>query len=106
MLTYAKPLRTNLSVPERENTLEMQIHYSDEIDPDTFKAEPGWARRLFTPIPGDSETVTLPVNMGTNHIRLEVSTGRTKSAYSLQDNRDIDVFMITKRHTAPGQRKK
>lgn len=104
VLTYSEPLQSRFTVAAKEISVSMTVHYSSEMDPDTFRVEPGWARELFTAAPGGSETVTLPLNMGLNRFRLEaMKEGGTPSDWT---SRDLDIFEIRRGRVPPGQSKK
>jgi hypothetical protein len=104
VLTYSEPLQSRFSVAANTTSVSMTVHYSSEMDPDTFRVEPGWARELFTPKPGGSETLSLPLNMGLNRFRLEaMKEGGTPSDWS---SRDSDIFEIRRGRVPPGQAKK
>jgi hypothetical protein len=104
VLTYSVPHQSRFAVAAKETSVSMTVHYSSEMDPDTFRVEPGWARELFTPEPGGSETISLPLNMGLNRFRLEaMKKGGTPSDWS---SRDLDIFEIRRGRFPPGQAKK
>ena len=104
LLTYSEPLQSRFTVAASENRIAMTVHYADEMDPDTFRVEPGWARELFSPKPGRSETVILPLNMGLNRFSLLVyGMGSTPNDWTY---RDQDIFEIRRGRTPPGQAKR
>ena len=109
LLTYSEPLRDQFHVPEGTETLTMTIHYHEQIDPDTFRVQPAWARRLFNVEPGTSETVELPLRHHRNRFQLEVhpvksDLPRHEDPYH-HSFKDKDVFDIRVEgaRTPPGQ---
>lgn len=98
LLTYSAPLRDRFVVGPDVTTLAMTIHYSPDIDPKTFKVEPGWARKLFNPQPGQSETVVLPLDHKRDLFKLEVHTAKDQTPRKDNDLdfsfKDRDVFEI------------
>lgn len=100
LLTYSEPERDRWHVGADIDSLTLTIHYDQNIDPKTFKAEPGWARSFFNPIPGGSDTAILNLKKGKNIFRFSispkneaVSNNKNKHYHS---NVDIDVFEIRK----------
>lgn len=76
LLTYKEPLKNRLHLDEGESA-RITIMYGQELDPNTFTAEPGWTKRHFSPEPGTEETVEIP--MKEDHLRLFLE-GRGKRA--------------------------
>lgn len=72
LLTYTNPLQDRMHLPEGTKQVEVEVIYSDKMDPDTFKVEPAWLRGYFHPVPGERETVQIPLRHPRNKIRLEV----------------------------------
>lgn len=96
LLTYSEPLRDRLTVSE--DTVRFTIHYYERIDPETFKVQPGWAKRYFDPEPGASETVELPLRGPVNRFQFRVRPPKSDKSrdedpyhHSFQDR---DVFEI------------
>ena len=61
LLSYTKPLKDRVRVAEGTKVVELAIRYRDDLDPKSFKVQPGWAQRYFHPKPGTEETVRLPL---------------------------------------------
>lgn len=98
LLTYSAPLRDRFHVALGVSTVEVKIHYAAEIDPKTFKVEPAWARNLFNPAAGTSQTVLLPLKDQRNKFQLEVRSTKGKEPRKEdaldQSYKDRDVFEI------------
>ena len=109
LLTYSEPLRDRFHMPEGTEILTITIHYHEQIDPETFRVQPAWARRLFNAEPGTSETVELPLRHHRNRFQLEVHP--VKSELPRDEDpfhhsfKDKDVFDIRVEggKTPPGQ---
>ncbi|MCW8918672.1 MAG: hypothetical protein OQL08_07635 [Gammaproteobacteria bacterium] len=100
LLTYTVPQRDRWHVNTDTDSLTLTIHYSEDIDPKTFKTEPGWARSFFNPIPGSTDTVVLNLKKGKNLFKFSVSpinpaVTNNKNKHH-RDNVDRDVFEIRK----------
>lgn len=98
LLTYSTPQQDRWHVEADVNEVEIKIHYSDDIDPKTFKVQPGWARSQFKPVPGGTDTVVLPLKQAVNKFNFEVATSKSRGPkkenelhHSLHDR---DVFEI------------
>lgn len=104
LLTYSAPLRDRFHVAAGVGSVEVKIHYSSDIDPKTFKVEPGWAKNLFHPVAGGSETVHLPLKDKKSLFQLEVRSTKDKTPRKGdeldQSYKDRDVFEI-RRDPAP-----
>jgi hypothetical protein len=106
VLTYATPTQSQLSVPANQTDIALTVHYAGDMDPASFKVEPGWTRELFHPTPGSSETVTLPLKPGLNRFRLEANLMDNETRAVRRPTHDLDVFAIRRGKTPPGQAKK
>lgn len=108
LLTYSAPLRSQIHTDFGEKSVTMTIHYSDEIDPASFRVTPErrGLRSFFHPVPGGSETIDIPLDTGLNRIKLQVSSrsaalGRqavsaseTAKAQSFLLDQDVFVFRV------------
>lgn len=105
LLSYSEPTRDRFHVPAEQNTVDMVIHYHEDIDPKTFHVQPGWAKRFFNPEPGTSERVTLRLEKERNLYQLEVSTqkerGTRKDDARHHSRKDRDVFEIRRPSEPP-----
>ncbi len=106
VLTYATPTQSQLSVPANQTDIALTVHYAGDMDPASFKVEPGWTRELFNPVPGSSETVMLPLKPGLNRFRLEANLMDNETRAVRRPTHDLDVFAIRRGKTPPGQAKK
>jgi len=109
LLTYITPLQNRLQTGD--DSVTFTIVYSPDIDASTFKAEPGWLRKLFTPSPGTRETVQIPVRGKKQKFMLEVHPLGTTDAVRKHDEldhstRDRDDFEIRATTTEAGNEKK
>lgn len=68
LLQYAEPDRSAFHTDE--DTLVMDVHYADDLLPESFKVEPAWARKLFTPVAGAHQRVELKLHPGMNRFKL------------------------------------
>lgn len=98
LLTYSEPLRDRLTVAESVDSIQFTIHYHERIDPETFKVQPGWAKRYFAPEPGASQTVELPLRGPINRFQFRVRPPQSDKPrdedpyhHSFQDR---DVFEV------------
>ena len=89
LLTYTNPLQDRMHLPEGTKHVEVEVIYSDKIDPDTFMVEPAWLRGYFHPVPGERETVHIPLRHPRNRIRLEVHP--TKDVPAGEKRKDDDM---------------
>jgi hypothetical protein len=117
LLTYSTPLKDQFHLPAGSRELEMTIHYHESIDPRTFRVSPenNQLCRLFTPKPGTSETVRLPLKPGKNRIELQVQTqfvppGQQRASGSeaagrggVSMDRDVFVIRVPADDEAPGK---
>lgn len=76
LLSYSAPMHDQFHLPAGTTEFEMIIHYGADLEPRTFRVVPerSGLRRLFNPQPGNSETVTIPLQAGTNRIQLQAQT--------------------------------
>jgi hypothetical protein len=109
LLTYSTPLRDRLHVAADAQFIEMTIHYAENIDPKTFKVQPGWARNFFNPQPGTTETIMLPLRDKKSLFKLEVHPTndgelRPRDEFD-QSYKDKDLFEIRREgsKTPPGR---
>lgn len=100
LLSYSEPERDRWHVGADTDSLTLTIHYDQNIDPKTFKTEPGWTRSFFNPVPGGSDTAILNLKKGKNIFRFSVSpkneTVSNNKNKHYHSNVDIDVFEIRK----------
>jgi len=61
LLSYTQPLKDRVRVPAGTPDVKLTIRYREDLDPKSFKVQPGWARHFFHPAPGTEETVNLPL---------------------------------------------
>lgn len=118
LLTYSQPLKDKLHLAPGERSLTFTIHYSDDINPKSFRVQPaasGW-QRLFNPQPGTQETVTLNLDDGRNRIEFFVQArfdppGRTKDPKEQaaapphtgpHHDRDVFKVRVSPMSAAPG----
>lgn len=98
LLSYTAPLRDRFHVEPGVTMVTMTIHYSAEIDPKTFRVEPGWARPLFNPSAGATETVVLPLRDKKSLFQLEAKSVKDKVPRKRdeldQSYTDRDVFEV------------
>lgn len=102
LLTYSAPLRDRFHVEKGIKEIELMIHYSDKIDPKSFKAVPGYIKHLFDPKPGTTQTVKLPLKKNGKDtkkakFKLEVhavDAARGKDKTSFDRMKDKDEFEI------------
>ena len=99
LLSYGELQQDRFHVAARTKDITLHIYYANELDAKTFKVEPAWMKRFFTPVAGSDETVTLPLKKERNKIKLSVHT--TKATGSSRKNneahhsyKDTDVFEI------------
>ncbi len=106
ILTYSQPLRDRWHEETDVQQVPITIYYAPEMDPKTFKAEPGWVRSLFNPIAGSHETVMLSLKGEKTLIKLSaraVDTGGKRKEDELDASfTDRDVFEI-RRDIPPGR---
>lgn len=79
LLTYTKPLTSQITLSRGQSTLEIEINYSQFIDARTFKVSPGKFSNLFHPAPGTSETVFVPTDSKKLQLKLEVHPPKNKT---------------------------
>jgi VCBS repeat-containing protein len=92
-LSYVSPTQPRTDLPVGTTSFDVAIIYGPTILPDTFQAELNGAPFLgFTPVPGTSETVTIPLSSGRNILLLLVDgvrfDGRTAT------DRDRLTFIV------------
>ncbi|MFC2172433.1 hypothetical protein ACFLU6_07350 [Acidobacteriota bacterium] len=92
-LTYQNPLQNRISLPAESENYGVVITYGATIDLSTFSAtlngEPFYG---FNPLPGISETVTLPLIPGRNVLLLTVEGVRTDG--NTATDRDRFTFIV------------
>lgn len=99
LLTYSQPTRDRMRKPGGTEALEIVVHYHERLDAESFRVQPGWARRYFEPQPGGSQRVELPLRGGAaTRIQLE---GRAGHSDKPRDEdpwhhsfKDMDVFEV------------
>lgn len=98
LLTYSAPLTDRFHVASTVSSVKVTIHYSSDIDPKTFKVEPAWARNLFSPEAGKTETIQVPLRDPKSLFKLEVHALQNKTPRKEneldQSYKDRDVFEI------------
>lgn len=98
LLTYSGVDKDQWHTGAESRDFTLTIHYAANIDPKTFKVQPGWAKRSFNPEPGGSETVTLPLKKAVNTFHFEVRPVDEQKGKKPEDPgaviRDLDVFKI------------
>lgn len=74
LLSYARPAQRQTSLAAGTTAYSLLLFYGAAIDPGTFQAELNGASltALFTPTPGGSEMVTIPLQPGRNVLILSV----------------------------------
>lgn len=98
LLQYASPMQS--AFHSEDDTVTFDIHYSEALEPESFKVEPGWARRQFTPVPGTHQVVTLKLHPGVNQFRFEGWKQQDVALEPVRENRnqypdkDNDTFVI------------
>ena len=80
LLSYTQPLKDRLRVPAGAREVELSIRYRDDLDPKSFKVQPGWARHFFHPEPGTQETVRLPLKAHKSRHRFFLEAHPMKTA--------------------------
>ena len=77
MLSYIRPAQTRTSLAAGTASYSVMVSYGATIDPTTFRAELNGAvvTGLFTPTPGSTQTVALPLVTGRNVLLLSVAGG-------------------------------
>lgn len=97
LLAYAEPLRDQFH--SEADSIRVHVHYGEDLDPSSFKVQPGWARRLFTPQPGGNEVVELPLSPGMNVFQFQgTATKRVdprKDDETHHSRRDRDTFRVS-----------
>lgn len=68
LLQYASPMISFFHTSD--STVAIEIYYGDALAPESFKVQPGWARKYFNPEPGTNESVTLKLHPGENRFNL------------------------------------
>jgi len=109
LLTYRQPTRDRWHAAPGEESFTLDILYSDKVDPKSFKATPGWARKYFHPAPGTEEKVVLPLGPGINKFKLEARTDKSPSTSTGKPDfsqKDMDEFEIRLPSNGKGQDKK
>jgi hypothetical protein len=105
LLAYSEPLRDRLQVPADTVQFTLSVVYSPDIDLQTFRVQPGWARCYFNPVPGTAETVTLPLRDAINRFHLEVTTAKSPGPRKDDDAhhsfRDRDTFEVRRAMPEP-----
>lgn len=108
LLTYTAPLVDRWRVASGVRSFELKITYAAAIDPKTFRVEPAWAKNMFHPVPGSSETVVLPLKDARNIFKLEVSMAKRhtqrKDDAEHFSYMDKDVFEVRRDKPATGRR--
>lgn len=98
LLTYSGVERDRWHVDSKTKDFTFKIHYSDLVEPKTFKVQPGWAKRYFNPEPGTSELITLPLKEAVNKFHFNVSAIDSRKVgkpdYPGTQNIDRDEFEI------------
>lgn len=103
LLTYSAPLVDQFGVEDGASSVEMTIHYAENIDPKTFRVTPAslGLAKLFHPEPGGAETVTLPLTSGKNRIQFQVKAVRDEHVGGVSGKapkagvrEDKDIFVI------------
>jgi hypothetical protein len=78
LLSYTKPLKDRVRVAEGTGEVELTIRYRNDLDPKSFKVQPGWARHFFHPKAGTEETVRLPLKVHKTRNRFFLEAHPTK----------------------------
>lgn len=86
LLIYKEPLQNRLHLEEGERHARLTILYGDDLDPETFHVQPGWAKRFFLPRPGTEQTVDIP--MRRDRLRLVLEGHRKKSEEAPEGKKD------------------
>ncbi len=75
LLSYARPGQTRTTLPAGATTYSLMVFYHAGVDPSTFQADLNGVSvtTRFTPTPGGSETVNIPLQSGRNVLKLSVS---------------------------------
>ncbi|HEX6930008.1 MAG TPA: hypothetical protein VF267_12190 [Gammaproteobacteria bacterium] len=104
LLQYASPKQS--AFHSEDDTVTFDVHCSEALEPESFKVEPGWARKHFTPVPGMHDVVTLKLHPGVNQFRFEGWKQQGVELEPMRENRnqypdkDNDTFTI--RRDPPG----
>jgi len=80
LLSYTQPLKDRVRVPAGTREVKLSIRYRDDLDPKSFKVQPGWARHFFHPQPGTQETVSLPLKAHKSRHRFFLEAHPVKTA--------------------------
>ena len=99
LLTYSEPKVDQFHVSKGTGNIAMTINYADNIDPKSFKVEPGYLRNYFHPTPGESESVSLPIKKNINLLKIKldvraIRVNKGKDKVDLDKMKDTDVFTI------------
>jgi hypothetical protein len=119
LLTYSAPLQDQFHQADGPRELEMIIHCHADIDPKSFVVTPQrhGIRALFHPVPGTSETIRLPLDVGKNRIELQVrrrfappvKPGQSGAVFAggggSSLDKDVFVVRVPVDSSAPGQGK-
>lgn len=119
LLVYSNPVQDKLHVDAGTGSIDLEIHYNEDIDPKTFKVTPQRhaLKQRFNPEPGSSETVTIPLDPGKNRIELQVKrsfsppgksgeTGQdTAGRRGAENDKDVFVIRVDAPEGAPGKGK-
>lgn len=89
LLSYTGIERNRLHTTE--DSIDIEVHYSPNIDPETFQVEPASMRYLFRPVPGSSNKVRIPLQQARTALRLKV-LARSPHPDSEGDRVDVDHF--------------
>lgn len=96
LLAYEQPTRDQWITSDESITLH--VHYSDTLDPASFRVQPGWARRFFSPIAGGEDIVELPLQNGMNVFHLDATATRSKGPRKADEDHhsrhDRDTFRV------------
>ena len=92
LLSYTQPLKDRVRVSAGTREVQLSIRYRGDLDPKSFKVQPGWARHFFHPKPGTQETARLPLNANKRRYRFWLEARPAKATGLADTPTDRDVF--------------
>lgn len=92
-LSYTAPFEAVITVAPGATSYDLTVVYGASIRPTTFRSVlNGRPFAGFTPVPGGTETVAIPLRAGTNRLRLTVE-GTVARGWKASDSDDL-TFMV------------
>ena len=96
LLSYATVRQKRTHLDRRTTRVSLLVVYAKTVDPETFRASLNGAdtSELFSPLPGGSEMVELPVHEGENVLAISID-GTLLDGKTVKDADEL-IFVVGK----------